>query len=225
MTTGVFLDIDGTVIELQETGVHRDAFIFGVQCAFDLALCDFQYRGLEGLTERRIFFEVLRRYGYSDKDIGLGLNNAYYFMREFCGRYLDSLSVKLLPGARELLDALKNVGVEMCWASGTIGGVASYKLTESGLASYGLPGIFGDAFYERSEMLKAGAELLGVEGECRLFVIGDTVADVRAAKGAGMISIAVATGRQSVDELRNAGADYVFEDLTDTEGLLEIIRS
>ncbi|MDJ1138148.1 HAD family hydrolase [Streptomyces iconiensis] len=44
--------------------------------------------------------------------------------------------------------------------------------------------------------------------------VGDHIGDVRGARTAGVISVAVATGPCSADELRAAGADTVLPDLT-----------
>ena len=50
--------------------------------------------------------------------------------------------------------------------------------------------------------------------------IGDTPLDVACAAASGARSLAVATGGYDVDALRAAGADVVFEDLTDTARVL-----
>jgi phosphoglycolate phosphatase-like HAD superfamily hydrolase len=55
-------------------------------------------------------------------------------------------------------------------------------------------------------------------------VIGDTPLDVACAAHWSARSIGVATGGHSVDELRAAGADYVFEDLTDTQAVLRAMN-
>ncbi len=44
--------------------------------------------------------------------------------------------------------------------------------------------------------------------------VGDHVGDVRGARTAGALSVAVATGPCDADELRAAGADVVLSDLT-----------
>ena len=46
-----------------------------------------------------------------------------------------------------------------------------------------------------------------------LIVVGDTPLDVDAAKAVGAISLAVASGSYSVDELRRSGADFVLASL------------
>jgi len=54
-------------------------------------------------------------------------------------------------------------------------------------------------------------------------VVGDTPLDVACAAFSGARSIAVATGNHTVDDLRAAGADAVFEDLTRTADVVAAI--
>ena len=55
----------------------------------------------------------------------------------------------------------------------------------------------------------------------QVVIIGDTVHDVRCAIENSCRVLAVATGHASAHELRDAGADMVVEDLSDTVGILE----
>ena len=57
----------------------------------------------------------------------------------------------------------------------------------------------------------------------RIIVIGDTPHDIECARVAGARSIAVATGGFTVDQLREAGADDVLQDLSDTEAVLAML--
>jgi beta-phosphoglucomutase-like phosphatase (HAD superfamily) len=54
-------------------------------------------------------------------------------------------------------------------------------------------------------------------------VIGDTPEDVACARAVGARAIAVATGRHTVSELQEAGADAVFPDFSDTSDVLNCI--
>ncbi|MGH3621783.1 MAG: HAD family hydrolase, partial [Sciscionella sp.] len=58
----------------------------------------------------------------------------------------------------------------------------------------------------------------------QVFVVGDTPADVRAARQHGAVAVGVATGRHSEDELRAAGAAVVFADLSDTQAVLDTLN-
>lgn len=54
----------------------------------------------------------------------------------------------------------------------------------------------------------------------RVVIIGDTPADVDCARSNGARVIGVATGTFGVDALREAGADLVVPNLTDTPGIV-----
>lgn len=57
----------------------------------------------------------------------------------------------------------------------------------------------------------------------RVIVIGDTPRDVHCAKVNGCIAFAVAAARHTIDDLRQAGADYVVPDLSDPAPLLALL--
>lgn len=57
----------------------------------------------------------------------------------------------------------------------------------------------------------------------RVTIIGDTIHDVRCARANGCRSVAVATGKYSIPELRASGADHVVADLSATADILALI--
>jgi phosphoglycolate phosphatase-like HAD superfamily hydrolase len=59
----------------------------------------------------------------------------------------------------------------------------------------------------------------------RVTIIGDTIHDVRCARANGCRCIGVATGRYSMQELRDAGADHAVPDLGATSDILGMIVS
>jgi phosphoglycolate phosphatase-like HAD superfamily hydrolase len=56
-------------------------------------------------------------------------------------------------------------------------------------------------------------------------VIGDTPADIECGRAIGAGTIGVATGRYPTAVLRRAGADAVFEDLSDTDAVIRVINN
>jgi phosphoglycolate phosphatase-like HAD superfamily hydrolase len=58
-----------------------------------------------------------------------------------------------------------------------------------------------------------------------VIVIGDTPHDIDCARAFGAVAVAVATGQYPPDELRAERPDYFFEDLSDTERVLEALIS
>ena len=60
-------------------------------------------------------------------------------------------------------------------------------------------------------------------GEDVTVYVADSPRDVEAARMGGATSVAVASGRASSGELREAGAELVLPDLTDLSGLLALL--
>jgi phosphoglycolate phosphatase len=58
-----------------------------------------------------------------------------------------------------------------------------------------------------------------------VIVIGDTPHDVDCARVAGARGVGVATGPFSVEQLRECGAETVFENLSDTSAFLRLLES
>ena len=54
-------------------------------------------------------------------------------------------------------------------------------------------------------------------------IVGDTPRDVECAHIYGAICIGVATGPYSYDDLIEAGADYVIQDLSENQTLLQLL--
>jgi phosphoglycolate phosphatase-like HAD superfamily hydrolase len=83
-------------------------------------------------------------------------------------------------------------------------------------------GGFGDRTEDRSELIAravAGANRRAGR-HASMFVIGDTVHDITAAKANGCIAVAVATGTASAEVLAAAGADIVLPTLESASALL-----
>jgi phosphoglycolate phosphatase-like HAD superfamily hydrolase len=85
-------------------------------------------------------------------------------------------------------------------------------------------GGFGDDHELREELIRVGiARLQDGELAERIVIVGDTTHDIAAARANGAFALAVATGRDSIETLRAAGADAVLEDLSRTDEVVEII--
>ncbi|MEQ8769844.1 MAG: HAD family hydrolase [Phycisphaerales bacterium] len=139
---------------------------------------------------------------------------------------------RALPGAIALLDALDAEGHREAL------GVLTGNFEESGRLKLGAAGIDPDRFTvhvwgddsphhppAREHLPPVGVErhaartgvTLGME---QVTLIGDTTHDVRAARMNGCRALGVATGSVSANDLRDAGADRVVDDLTDTQEIL-----
>jgi phosphoglycolate phosphatase-like HAD superfamily hydrolase len=134
----------------------------------------------------------------------------------------------LMPGVRPLLDALSaRDDVFLALLTGNFADGARIKLEHFDLWRYFPCGAFGDVVHERNHLLAdalAQVRTCGLPAEAsHSVIIGDTPLDVGVALYGGAKSIAVATGGHTTDELRTAGADAVFEDLSDLGKVLAVL--
>lgn len=117
-----------------------------------------------------------------------------------------------MPGAVEALAAVRDLGLRVVIVTSKIGYLAELHLTHLGLIADELA---GDLFAE-------GKATALVEHDVGWYV-GDHVADMIAARTAGVPGIGVTTGPCSADELRAAGATEVIADLTSLPSVLRKI--
>jgi phosphoglycolate phosphatase len=135
----------------------------------------------------------------------------------------------LMPGARELLEALdEHDDLHLALLTGNYREAAEIKLRHFELWDFFEWGAFSDDAADRNALVpiaRSRAETYDIPGEAieRVIVIGDTPHDIECARVAGARCIAVATGGFTVDQLREFGADDVLEDLSDTEAVLKLL--
>jgi phosphoglycolate phosphatase len=144
------------------------------------------------------------------------------------GRYLLHLatdiliseSYRVLPGAEQTLRRLSEAGVILGLVSGAMEGAARTKLIPADLNRFFIFGAYGSDSPDRGELTR-----LAIEKATRLhagltpsqvYVVGDTPHDMEATKAAGAVSVGVASGHYSADELRAAGGNHVLGSLEGT---------
>ncbi|MFJ9113527.1 haloacid dehalogenase-like hydrolase [Streptomyces sp. NPDC102283] len=137
-----------------------------------------------------------------------------------------------LPGAAAAIDTVAALdGVVQSVVTGNIRAVARTKLQVFGLDTHiQFPhGGYGDDHDDRAELVRTatartraatGAQLALAD----VLLIGDTPADVAAARAAGVPVLAVATGRTTAAELADAGATTTIRDLQDAAPLHALLR-
>jgi phosphoglycolate phosphatase-like HAD superfamily hydrolase len=139
---------------------------------------------------------------------------------------------RLMPGVREVLDALEGINETVLGLlTGNFEPTARIKLERFGLNRYFQFGAFGSdhedrielppVAVERAEALNDGPIGLGRH----VHIIGDTPRDVDCALANGATAVGVATGENTVEELRDSGAHLVFEDFADTETVVEALTA
>lgn len=224
----VLLDIDGTI--LLSAGAGKRA----IHAALTPEVPDpavFEGIRFDGKTDPQIVAEMLTGAGQpapSRERIEL-----------LCDRYAGLLATELetnghrtrvLPGIHALLDRLEaEPSVVLGLLTGNIARGAELKLRAAGIQRVRfLVGAFGCDSAERPQLppiaaLRAEAHFGRRPAGEEIVIIGDTPADVTCGRSVGARAIGVATGAYSTAELSAAGAFAVFEDLGQTELVMEAI--
>lgn len=226
MIPGILFDIDNTLLYSGGAGslAMRRAFhqLYGVEDGF---------RRVEfsGRTDWSIYRQAMEQHSFLD---GRGEPEFRQEMRRFQETYYALLEPALrevdggrtMPGVPELLAALSDRSdVRLGLATGNFREAAFQKLRYFGLDGQLIEGGFGDDAEDRGELVGIAIDrVIGgtIDDPARVWVIGDTPLDIRAAHANGVRALGVATGPCSVEELQSEGADLALEDLSDTEAVL-----
>jgi phosphoglycolate phosphatase len=131
----------------------------------------------------------------------------------------ESPGYKVLPGAEQTLVKLGEAGILLGLVSGAMEGAARTKLMPANLNRFFLFGAYGSDSPDRAELtglaIEKATRLHGSLAPGQVFVVGDTPKDIEAAKAAGAVSVGVASGKYSTDQLSAAGGDHVLSSLDD----------
>ncbi len=224
----LLFDIDGTL--MRTAGVGRKSFnlafrkIFGVKNAFENI-------EMMGRTDPLITDEALSNHSLdASHDQIERFRNLYY---EIFEEMIEEphAGKRLCPGINVLLNELEN---DDQYILGILTGNWRYsaylKLRHFEIDRFFLTGVFADDTPNRDEMIPVALHRMDEEYDINLksediIVIGDTPRDIHAAKPHGAVTIGVATGFHDVDTLKEAKADYVFQDFQNPEDLVNVLKS
>jgi len=219
----ILFDIDGTLIDSGGAGTRSLDLSLKELFSIDNA---FQGISMAGKTDTQIIKEGLLKHGISVNGNIDAVITAYlkYLRKEINN---DRKHVK--PGIYNLLNTLsfmKDIGSGLL--SGNLESGARIKLEPFKLNDYFPTGAFGSDDEDRNNLLpvavKRFEELFRRKIEIdNCIVVGDTPRDVECAHIYGAMCIGVATGPYSFEDLREAGADYVVQDLSNQNTLLQFL--
>ncbi|MGI9626619.1 MAG: HAD family hydrolase [Longimicrobiales bacterium] len=216
-------DIDGT---LTRGGPAKDAFQLGLEEAFGTAgpIDDHDF---SGKTDPQIVRELMTRAGKTPDEIEEHTETVWeVYLGELELRIADD-PVTVLPGVRDLVEALDaRSDVYLALVTGNLERGARLKLGSVGLADFFPVGGFGSDHEVRNELPPValgrasdhwGRSFQGPEA----VVIGDTPRDVGCGKAVGAVTVTVATGRFSMDELVRTEPDLALSDFADTDRTID----
>jgi len=224
----LLFDIDGTLVT---GGPAKAAFERAMLQTFDTT-GPIESHDFSGKTDRQIARELLRIEGLDDEAIERGFEFLFATYLAELERLLIGLPMVALPGVMPLLAALSerdDVGLGL--VTGNVATGARLKLESArGDPAQFVIGAFGSDHEHRNELpgvalQRARAHWGQTPEPERVVVIGDTPRDVECGQAHGVRTVAVATGRVSMDRLRESRPDALLESFEDLEHTLATLLS
>jgi phosphoglycolate phosphatase-like HAD superfamily hydrolase len=222
-------DIDGTLLNSRD-GVHYNSFHSALRQVWN---CELKIDGvpLHGNTDIGILRAAASAAGISAEEFSRKLPRAILTMQAQVGRNVALLRTELCPSVGELLQRLHATGKLLAVTSGNLEPIGWAKLRAAGIASFFSFGSFCGGSMGGRNVADIGAETRvdifehGMDEvrrylgkNARVCFIGDTPADILAARSVRASVIAVATGIFDMETLRQQRPDLC---LPDCSALLE----
>ncbi len=177
--------------------------------------------GLEGVnTSARsdvdVLMEILEKRGleYSDE-----------LWKKFMIQYIKQLEAyketdvwRENSTAIEFVTRLANAGYPLALITGELSIGAEYKLKKLGIWQYFSTGGFGEDGLKRFEIADMAVANAEEHFQCKfnkIFLIGDTVLDIKTARYIGARVISIATGSNSKEELAEYNPDYLINEFNE----------
>jgi phosphoglycolate phosphatase-like HAD superfamily hydrolase len=208
----VLFDIDGTLLVTGGAGGNAWQRAFRELHGVDANVAEHTDAGMTDPEIAAIVFrEVIGREGSQEERA----KAIAAYLRHLPDTVAESPGYRVMPGVEALLDRLIDGGALLGLVTGNIEAAAHIKLSRAGLNRFFSFGGYGSDSADRVEVtrqalrrgeLVSGGSLDG--GGC--VAVGDTPRDVSAGHGAELKVVGVATGSYTVDELREAGADWAL---------------
>jgi phosphoglycolate phosphatase len=210
----VLFDVDETLIHSGGAGGRSWSAAF--EKLYSVA-ADIGVHSSAGETDPQVARETFRGVlGRDPSDDELAKLYAQYLLA-LAEDIWTSKEYRVLPGAEQTLVRLGDAGVILGLVSGAMEGAARTKLLPANLNRFFIFGAYGSDSPDRAELtgiaIEKAKRLHDGLTPAEVYVVGDTPRDIEAARAEGAVSVGVATGHYSTDELGAAGGDHVLGSL------------
>jgi phosphoglycolate phosphatase len=212
----IAFDVDETLVSTGGAGARSWARGFDKLWAVSADISKFTKGGMTDPEVGRLTFQGVMGREPSPDELAQLMHEYLQFLPQ---EVATSPGYHVLPGVEALLLRLIGAGVLVGITSGAVEAATHIKLARARLNQYFSFGGFGSDSNDRGELTRIAIRRANiVHGSpldtARVCVVGDTPMDIAAAHAANAVGIGVATGKYSVDQLTQAGADHVLADLT-----------
>ena len=212
----VLFDIDGTLIA--NARGHDEAFAIAFKAVYGVD-ASIHMINPNGMTDQEIIIAVMELCGVTRDVIEARITGCMDEMVRYFMAVQPYLSLKLLPGVKELLQLLKDDGCLMGLVTGNLEAIAWGKMETAGIREYFQLGGFGSDARNRSELvvkaISTARNKFNLSEAAGVYSVGDAPQDICAALAGGSHPFGVTTGVYVADELKRAGAVHVFNNLTE----------
>ncbi|HXS77847.1 MAG TPA: HAD hydrolase-like protein [Terracidiphilus sp.] len=208
-------DVDGTLLNCKDA-VHYFAFCEALKA---LSGRDLNLDGVtaHGNTDIGILRDALVLAGIPESKWRPRIPEACSSMCAFVQTKREQIDTEALPATREVLQHLRDRKAVLGIATGNLASIGKIKLESCDLLQHFDFQAFSDGLETRADVynhaLTRARDLAGADAV--ICAVGDTPADIRAARHHGISMIAVATGIHSREELSAEQPDLCLSSLSE----------
>lgn len=213
--TAILFDIDGTLIITGGAGAASWRLAFDELYGIPADIGEFTDTGMTDPDVGRKTFEAVLDRKPERKEFTCLLERRLHYLHQ---TVQESEGYRVLEGVQELLPKLVKDGYLLGLVTGNLEAAAHIKLHRARLNRFFSFGGYGSDSTDRGELTKIALQRATlVYGEPLMpeqaIVVGDTPHDVQGAHAADMKCVGVGSHHFTVEQLRDAGADYAIATL------------
>jgi len=223
----VFLfDIDGTLLDSGRAS--QAAMEEALQVEFGVQKHQYEIP-TAGRTDRSIISDLLASHNLEATEEQFRNFRDRYV--EFLPKHLQQRGGRILPGVEKFLDLITG---RLTDPTAELVGLLTGNFEQSGwikvrhfnLSHHFTFGAFGDHHRQRDDVARDAASLVkqkGISETKKIWIIGDTPADVQCARAIGARVLAVASGVYSREALKQSMPDFLVENFRDADAIVDLL--
>ena len=214
----LLFDIDGTLIDSGGAGAASWRLAFADLYGIPADIGEFTDAGMTDPDVGRRTFVAVVGHPPSRTEFARLMERRLHHLY---ATVADSKTYRVLAGVETLLPRLIEDGYLLGLVTGNVEAAAHIKVHRARLNRFFSFGGYGSDSNDRVELTRRALERAAlVYGEAidppQCLTVGDTPHDVTAAHGAGLECVGVASGHFTIQQLREAGADYAVSSLEES---------